>query len=148
MHSEKPIYTPPYLSEVFPVSVLLIDGDLFLSFKGKSLSASSFYTSLLQVLNGVMSVALSLQVVSQAPQHFRSSGAQATFDGCFFRPVYLLGHFPPLWHVQGSTSIGVLQGGCRQLAHDRLGLPFHFSLFVPNTLNLWGMWHGWLTVTS
>ena len=36
-----------------------------------------------QVINGVMSLALCLQVVSQAPQHFRSSEKQATCVGCF-----------------------------------------------------------------
>ena len=38
-----------------------------------------------QVINGVMSLALCLQVVSQAPQHFRSSEKQATCEGCFVR---------------------------------------------------------------
>ena len=46
-----------------------------LSFKGRLSSASSFHASLLQ--------ALYPQVVSQAPQHFRSSKKQATCEGCF-----------------------------------------------------------------
>ena len=33
---------------------------------------------------GVMSLALCPQVVSQTPQHFRSSEMQTTCDGCFF----------------------------------------------------------------
>ena len=36
--------------------------------------------SLLQAVDGVMSLALCLQVVSQVPQHFRSSETQATRD--------------------------------------------------------------------
>ena len=37
---------------------------------------------LLQIINGMMSLALCSQVVSQAPQHFRSE-VQATCDDCF-----------------------------------------------------------------
>ena len=40
-------------------------------------------------------------------------------------PVCLLGHFPSLRHVWGSTSTG---SGCRTLKHASLGFPFHFSL--------------------
>ena len=47
--------------------------------------ASSFHASLLQAIDGVMPLALCPQVVSWAPQHFRSSGMQATCDGCFAR---------------------------------------------------------------
>ena len=54
----------------------LDDGPLS-SFQGRSSSASSFNASLLQVIDGVMSLALRPQVVSQAPQHFRSSEKQA-----------------------------------------------------------------------
>ena len=46
-------------------------------------SASSFHGSLLQAIDGVMSLALCPQVVSQASQHFRSSKNQATCEGCF-----------------------------------------------------------------
>ena len=71
------------------------------------------------------------QVVSQAPQHFRTSEKQATCEGCFFSPVYLLGHFPSLRHLQGSTATGVFEGGCRQLTHSNMiSLPFHFLLFI------------------
>ena len=54
-----------------------------MSFQGRSSSASSFHASLLQAINGVMSLAWCLQVVSQASQHFRSSQKQATCQGCF-----------------------------------------------------------------
>ena len=60
----------------------LDDGPLS-SFQGRSSSASSFNASLLQVIDGVMSLALRPQVVSQAPQHFRSSEKQAICEGCF-----------------------------------------------------------------
>ena len=38
-------------------------------FQGRSSSVSSFHASLLNAINGVMSLALCPQVVSQAPQH-------------------------------------------------------------------------------
>ena len=49
-------------------------------FKEGSSSASSSHASLLQAIDGVMSLALCPQVVSQAPQHFGSSETQATCD--------------------------------------------------------------------
>ena len=54
------------------------------SFQGRSsrASASSFHASLLQAINGVMSLALCPQVVSQASQHFRSSEEQAFTPAC------------------------------------------------------------------
>ena len=64
-------------------NVCLIDDGPLSSFQGKSSSASSFHLSLLQVISGVMSLVLCLQVVSQASQHFRSSEKQATCEGCF-----------------------------------------------------------------
>ena len=63
----------------------LIDDDPFSSFQGRLASTSSFNTFLLQAINGVMSLALCPQVVSQAPQHFRSSEKKATCEGCFAR---------------------------------------------------------------
>ena len=58
----------------------------FSSFKKEfSSSASPFHACLRQALDGVMFLALCPQVVSQAPQHFRSSETQATCDGCFAR---------------------------------------------------------------
>ena len=58
-------------------------------------------------------------------------------------PVYLLGHFPSLRYVQGNTPIGFFESGCRPSTHSGLGFPFHFSLFVASSLNLWGWWHVW-----
>ena len=105
MRSEKPILcTPLRLTEVFPnvafetvpmfvwLTVALSrpfkenrltdDGPLS-SFQGRSSSASSFHASLRQAIDSVMSLALSPQVVSQAPQHITSSEKQATCEGCF-----------------------------------------------------------------
>ena len=87
MRSEKPICAPPRLSEVSPTLPLKRfqcsdDGPLS-SFQGRSSSALSFNASLRQPINGVMSFALCLLVVSQASQHFRSSEKQATCEGCF-----------------------------------------------------------------
>ena len=50
-----------------------IDKGPFSSFEGRSSSASQFHKYLLQAIDGVMSLALCSQVVSRAPQHFRSS---------------------------------------------------------------------------
>ena len=87
--SEKPIYAPSRLRS-FPDVVFknssnvgLIDDGPLSSFQGRSSSASSFHVSLLQVIDIVMNLALCPQVVSQAPQHFRSPETQATCDGWF-----------------------------------------------------------------
>ena len=65
--------------------VPLIDDGPLSSFQGRSSNASSFHASLFQAIDGAMSSALYPQVVSQAPQHFRSSEKQATREGCFSR---------------------------------------------------------------
>ena len=66
-------------------SVRLIDDGPLSSFQGRSSSASSFKTFLLQAISGVISLVLCPQVVSQTSQHFRSSEKQATCEGCFAR---------------------------------------------------------------
>ena len=43
--------------------------------------------------------------------------------GFLFLPVYPLGHFPSLRHVQGSTPTGVFEGGHWPLTHSSLGFP-------------------------
>ena len=89
MRSEKPICAPPRLSEVperclWNVSnVLLTDDGPLSSYLGGSFSASSFNASLLQEINGVVSLTLCQQAVSQVPQHFGSSEKQANCEGCF-----------------------------------------------------------------
>ena len=81
MRSKKPIKAPPRLSEVSCLwngttvhqSDWLGNGPLS-SFQGRySFSTFSSHASLLQAIDGVMSLALCPQVVSQASQHFRSS---------------------------------------------------------------------------
>ena len=65
---EKPIYAPPRLQRYLwnGSNVRLTDDGPLLSFQS---SASSFHTSLLLVIDGVVSLVLCLQIVSQAPQH-------------------------------------------------------------------------------
>ena len=70
------------LSRPFKENRLTDDGPLS-SFQGRSSSASSFHASLRLAIDSVMSLALSPQVVSQAPQHITSSEKQATCEGCF-----------------------------------------------------------------
>ena len=85
-------------------SVCLIYDNPLSSPRERSSSTSSFHTSLFQVISGVMSLALCLQLGSQAPQHFRSSEMQATYDGCFsHQSVCSVIYFPSLWLVHGST---------------------------------------------
>ena len=71
----------------FP-NVRLIDDGPLSSFQGRSSSASSFHASLLQAIDDAMSLALCLQVVSQASQHFISSEKQANCEGCFARQSF------------------------------------------------------------
>ena len=55
-------------------------------FQERSSSASYFHACLFQAIDGVMSLALCRQVVSQAPQHFgRDSEKRAICEGCFAR---------------------------------------------------------------
>ena len=70
---------------------------------------------------------------SQAPQHFRSSETQATFDGCFAHNE----------NVKGSTSSGCFESGCPTMTHANLGFLFHFSLFAASSFNLLGWWNVW-----
>ena len=58
-------------------NISLIDDGHLPSSEGRSSSASSFHASLLQAIDGVMSLVLCPQVVSQASQHFGSSEQQA-----------------------------------------------------------------------
>ena len=121
----------PVAFETVPMFCLTDDGPL------SSFLTSSFHASLLQAIDDVISLALCLQVVSETSQHFRSSEKQATCEGCFAcQPAYLLGYFPSLQHVQGSTPTGIFEGGYQPLVHSSLSFPSHFSLFVASSLNL------------
>ena len=70
---------PNIAFEMVPVVVRLT----VKSFQGRLAITAKW--SFLQVISGVMSLVLGLQVVSQAPQHLRSSKTHATCDGCFAR---------------------------------------------------------------
>ena len=88
MCREKPIYALPRLPDVSPTLPLkqfqcLIDDGPLSSFEGRSSNAFSFHASLLQAIDGVISVALRPQVMSQAPQYFRSSEKHPTCESCF-----------------------------------------------------------------
>ena len=65
-----------------------------LSFQGRSSRTSSFHASLLQAIGGVRSLAFCLQVVSQAPQHFRSSEKKALVRVALPASVYGLLSWP------------------------------------------------------
>ena len=90
--------------ETVPVFCLSDDGPLSSS-QGRSSSAFSFHASLSQAIDGVISLALFPQVVSQAPQHFKSSEKQATGEGCFAR--------------QSICSIISLHSGMSSLVHPQ-----------------------------
>ena len=67
-------------------NVRLTDDGPLSSSEGRSSGASSLNASLLQVIDGVMFLALCPQVVSQTPQYFRfSAETQATCESCFAR---------------------------------------------------------------
>ena len=66
---------------VTTANVCVINDGPLSSFQGRLSSASSFHVSLLVAIDVVVSLALCPQVVSQAPQHFRSSKTQATYNG-------------------------------------------------------------------
>ena len=94
MHSEKPKCAPSCLWKVPPSLPLkwlqcsLIEDGPLLSFPGRLSSASPwrlssaspFHASLNEAIDGVTSLAFCPQVVSEAPQHFRSSEIQANCD--------------------------------------------------------------------
>ena len=107
-------------------NVHLTDGGPLSSSEGRSSSASSFHASVPYAIDGVRSLALCPQVMSQASQHFIFR-EESRLWGLLCPPVCLLGHFPSLRHV-GSTPTGVFEGGCRPSTHSSLGFPFHFSL--------------------
>ena len=100
------------VSQMFPQrclrnssNVRLTDDGPLSSFQRRSSSASSFHTFLLRAIDGVMSLALCPQVVSQTAQHFRSSRTQATCEGCFAR--------------QSVCSVISLHSGMSRAVHPR-----------------------------
>ena len=94
---------------------------------------SSFHASLLQAIDCVMSAALCPQVVSQDPQHFKTSP-----------PVSLLNLTLSLTTLDSSMSSGtsrgaVFDGGCPTLTYASLGfLSFSVALRPQRPCELFG----------
>ena len=57
------------------------------------------------VPSGTVTSSLTIQIFREA----------SLLRGLLCPPVYLLGHFPSLRHVQSKHTIGVFEGGCRPL---------------------------------
>ena len=134
-HFGKQIYDLHPISQV-PHSYLsnssnvgLTDGGPFLTFQGSLHSVSSAYSSLLQVINGVMCSALCKHLVSQGPQHFRSSKMHATCVGYLYLPVYLLGH--SLYLGMPRTLVHPQESSNRDAGHCQSGLPVSFPFLWP-----------------
>ena len=131
MPSEKSICAPSRLSEVsprLPLKRFQCSSDWrwpSLVLSRRSSSTSFFNASLFQAINGMMSLALCPLWSSSTLEIFREASHLWVL---LCPPVCLLGHFPSLRHVQGSTPTGVFKGGCRPSTHSSLGFPFHFSL--------------------
>ena len=105
-------------------NVCLIDDSPLSSFVERPSSTSSFHASLLQVIDGVMFLALCPHVVSQAPHHFRSSKMQATHDSCFsHQSISSVVSF----HYITSRAVPPQEFS---LTHSSLGFLFHPSLCV------------------
>ena len=105
----------PSLSQKFPQrclrngsNVRLIDAGPLSSFQGRSSSASCFHASFLQAIDGVMSMVLRPQVVSQVPQYFRFAEKQATCEDCFARQS-ICSSFPFTQACQGKYTHGVFK---------------------------------------
>ena len=134
MRSKMPTGAPHRLRSfpnvAFKMLPMLSDDGPLSSFQKRSSSASSFHASLLQAINGVMSLALCPPVMSQATQHFRSSEKQATCVGCFSSQFIC-----SVISLHSSMLTGVLEGGRRLSTHSSLGFPFHFPLFLASSLN-------------
>ena len=94
--STQPLKSSPYFAfETVPMCVWLM---MALSRPLKRIvERFLFPCSLLHTIDVVMSLALCSRVVSQAPQHFRSSETQITCDAAL--PSILSGHFPWPRHV-------------------------------------------------
>ena len=120
--SEKTVCALPHLfskfqSTVFETdssSVGLTDDDPFVSFPGRPSNISSSCTLRFLANGGVMSVDLCQPIVSQVPQHFRSSATQVTCGGCFSR--------------QSVYSVISLHSDMSRAVH-----PQETSRWIPNT---------------
>ena len=139
--SEKP-YTLHPIPRKFLQNCLWSSSTVRLIFQERSSSVSSFHAPLLQAIDGVRDVLGFVPAGSVSSSSTLQIFREAShLWGLLFPPVCLLGHFPSLRHVQDSAPTGVFEGRYRPLTHSSLGFPFHFSLFVASSLNLWGWWH-------
>ena len=100
--------------------------------------------SLLQAVNGVMSLALCIQVVSQASQHFRAFKKQTTCEGCFAHQSIcsVVSH-----HSSMSRAVQPQEFSKVDVNHWHIPVWASLPLFVASSLNLWGWRHVW-SVTS
>ena len=112
------IYASHPVSRKFPQrclrnssSVRLIADDPPSSFQGRSSIASSFYASLLQAIDGLMSLDCSRRQCLRLFKHFRSSETQLNCDDCFASQSICL---------DSGMSTGTFEGGCPKLTHDSL----------------------------
>ena len=116
MRSEKRICAPPRLSEASPA--LPLKQFLCSSDSRVIASVSFFHTSLLQVIDGVVVLALRPLVVSLVPRHFTSSERQATCEVCF--AGHCICSIISL-HSGMSKAVfltGVFKCGCRPLTNS------------------------------
>ena len=124
----------------------MIDDGPFSSSQGRSLSGLPFLRlSLLQATDGVTSLALCPQVVSQAPQHFRSSETQSACGGCFARPANLSALSVPLTpacpgrHTM-QKAIQVLVGILPSICHNAFEVTLFMAAFTHSPLAFFFFW--------
>ena len=113
----------------------------FSPFQRRPSSTSSFHTSLLQAIESVTSLAVCPHVVTQTPQHFRSSKTQANCQGCFScQAICLVISFHSdmfrAVHPQEFSEVDAEYDTCQ------CGLP------IPLVAGLLSMWRGWYTMWS
>ena len=95
---------------ISPMNVRLTDDGFFSSFQWRSWSASSQYVSLLQTIV----VWWPWLRARRYCLHIFPKTNDSRWSLCLL--VCVLGHFPSLGHVQGSTSTGVFVAGCQTLS--------------------------------
>ena len=80
---------------------------------------------------------LCVQVGSQAPQHFRSSETQATWEGCFARQPIC-----SVVSLHSGMSRAVRSQEFSKMDVNHWHMPVWAShIFVASSQNLWGWWH-------
>ena len=96
--------------ETVPVPMLFswLTTDPVSPFQRRSSSASSFHAFLLQVISDMMSLALCLQAMSKAPQHFRSSRHKISVYATLFSSIVIAYSNPhPNWFFPACPAICV-----------------------------------------